>query len=101
MEIQSTKKEIDFTTQKPPKNWLVESILVTMFCCMPFGIAGIVNASKVEARFYAGDLEGANRASKEAGKWTKIGFIIFIVGMGLYVMLMLGIVLFAAMKGDF
>src|SRR4029079_6010877 len=38
---------------RPPKSWLAESILVTLFCCMPFGIAGIVNASRVESRFYA------------------------------------------------
>jgi len=58
----------------PPKTWLVESILVTLFCCLPFGIAGIVFSSKVESLFYAGDIEGAERASREAGKWTKIGF---------------------------
>ena len=28
-----------------PKTWLVESILVTLFCCLPFGIVGIVNAA--------------------------------------------------------
>ena len=39
----------------PPKNWLVESILVTVLCCLPFGIAGIVNASKVEVLFLSGD----------------------------------------------
>lgn len=60
--------------QKPPKSWLVESIMVTLFCCLPFGIAGIVNAAKVESQFYAGDTYGALRASQEAGKWTKIGF---------------------------
>jgi ribosomal protein L40E len=60
--------------QKPPKTWLVESILVTLFCCLPFGIAGIVNASKVESRFYAGDIEGANRSSADAKKWTTISF---------------------------
>lgn len=60
--------------QKPPKTWLVESILVTLFCCLPFGIAGIVNASKVESRFYAGDIEGANRYSADAKKWTTISF---------------------------
>jgi len=60
--------------QKPPKTWLVESILVTLFCCLPFGIAGIVNAAKVESRFYAGDIEGANRASADAKKWTTISF---------------------------
>lgn len=65
--------------QRPPKTWLVESILVTILCCLPFGIAGIVNASKVESLFYAGDYDGALRASREAGKWTKIGFWIGIV----------------------
>jgi hypothetical protein len=69
------------TGQKPPKSWLLESILVTIFCCpFIFGIIGIVNATKVESRFYAGDIAGANQASADAGKWTKIGFF---VGLGL------------------
>lgn len=58
----------------PPKTWLLESILVTLFCCLPFGIAGIVFASRVESKFYAGDHYGAEQASADAGKWTKIGF---------------------------
>ena len=57
-------------SQRPPKSYLAESILVTIFCCMPFGIAGIVNAANVESRFYAGDIEGAKRASVQAKKWT-------------------------------
>jgi|LakMenEpi03Aug12_release.lakeMendotaPanAssembly.Ray.scaffolds.fasta_scaffold595458_2 hypothetical protein len=72
------------TGQKPPKSWLVESILVTLFCCLPFGIAGIVNASKVESRFYAGDIDGSNRSSEEAAKWTKIGFWVGIAGIVIY-----------------
>lgn len=60
--------------ERPPRTWLVESILVTVFCCLPFGIAGIVNAARVESRFNCGDIEGAERSSQEAGKWTKIGF---------------------------
>ena len=59
---------------KPPKTWLVESILVTLFCCLPFGIAGIIFASRVESKFYSGDVLGAQQASADAGKWTKIGF---------------------------
>lgn len=57
-----------------PKNWLVESILVTIFCCLPFGVAGIVFAAQVNSKFDAGDYEGAVKSSKEAAKWTKIGF---------------------------
>lgn len=62
------------SNQRPPKNWLLESILVTLFCCLPFGILGIINASKVESRFFAGDIAGAQYASAEAKKWTVIGF---------------------------
>lgn len=57
-----------------PKNWLIESILVTVCCCLPFGIAGIVYATKVEGLFYAGDYEAAEQASRDAKKWTSIGF---------------------------
>jgi len=74
----------NLNNQSPPKTWLLESILVTLFCCLPFGIAGIVNASKVESRFFSGDVEGANRASREAKKWITIGFILGIVVIVLY-----------------
>lgn len=76
--------------QEPPKTWLLESILVTLFCCLPFGIAGIVNASKVETRFYAGDLEGAERYSKEAQKWTQVSFIVGLVVSALYFFIIIG-----------
>jgi hypothetical protein len=79
--------------QVPPKTWLVESILVTILCCLPFGIAGIVNASNVESRFYAGDYAGSMRASQEAGKWTKIGFW---VGLSASVLVIIFYVLFIA-----
>lgn len=69
-----------------PKTWLVESILVTLFCCLPFGIAGIVNASNVDSRYANGDFAGAQRASDEAAKWTKIGLF---VALGFWVLYML------------
>lgn len=75
--------------RQPPKTWLVESILATLFCCLPFGIVGIVNASKVESRFHAGDIDGAYKASAEAGKWTKLGFGIGLVFGVIYFMVML------------
>ena len=80
--------KIKSTPSLPPKSWMVESILVTLFCCLPFGIAGIVNASKVESKFYAGDIAGAKRASDEAGKWTKVSFFIGIGVVVLYAILM-------------
>ncbi|MEZ4740336.1 MAG: CD225/dispanin family protein [Flavobacteriales bacterium] len=72
-----------------PKNWLVESILVTVFCCLPFGIVGIINAANVNTKFDTGDIEGAQRASAEAGKWTKIGFWVSIGFFVIYIALMM------------
>ena len=72
------KRYDDLGGAYPPKTWLVESILATILCCLPFGIAGIVNASRVESRYYAGDVAGAEQASRAAEKWTK-----WSVGIGL------------------
>lgn len=58
-----------------PKTWLVESILVTIFCCLPFGIVGIIKASSVSSKFAMGDFAGAQQASADAKKWTIIGLI--------------------------
>ena len=67
-----------------PKTWLVESILVTLFCCLPFGIVGIVNAAKVNSLYATGNIEAAQQASATAAKWTKIGFIVGIVVIIVY-----------------
>lgn len=56
------------------ENWLVEAILVTILCCLPFGVVGIIFAAQVNSKQQAGDMEGAEKARREAAKWTKIGF---------------------------
>ncbi|MBN2729009.1 MAG: CD225/dispanin family protein [Bacteroidales bacterium] len=68
----------------PPKTWLVESILATLFCCMPFGIVGIVYASKVESLYQNGLYDQAHKASEDAGKWTKISFWLGLIVIVLY-----------------
>ncbi|HEY3373343.1 MAG TPA: CD225/dispanin family protein [Prolixibacteraceae bacterium] len=66
-------------SQRPPKTWLFEAILATILFCPPFGIAGIVNASKVESRFNAGDIQGAHRAAAQAKKWTTVSVVVALV----------------------
>jgi hypothetical protein len=63
----------------PPKNYLVESILVTVFCCLPFGIVAIVNAAAVNSAWASGDSRGAKRAAAQAAKWCKWSLIIGLV----------------------
>ncbi|MEO6131396.1 MAG: CD225/dispanin family protein [Saprospiraceae bacterium] len=81
--------------EMPPKNWLIESIVVTICCCIPFGIVGIVNATKVETLWNSGQKDAALKASQEAGKWVKIGFITGIICIALYMIL----VFFGIMAG--
>lgn len=63
-----------------PRTWMIESIFLIMgsfvllvIWSLPFGIAGLVNASNVEKRWCIGDLEGATGASRKARKWFLIG----------------------------
>lgn len=78
-----------------PKTYLAESILVTLFCCMPFGVAGIIKASSVTSLYEAGSYEDALRVSLEAKKWTKIGFIIGLIFWILYITIYGAIIIFA------
>lgn len=87
------------TPSSMPKTWLAESILATIFCCLPFGIVGIVHAAKVESAYKSGDYDGAERASAEAKKWTMLGFWIGLVGIGLYLIFVVGMIVFAVKNG--
>ena len=55
-------------------NYLVQAILVTIFCCQPFGIVSIVFAAQVNGKLESGDIEDARRASQSAKKWAWIAF---------------------------
>jgi len=41
--------------------------LVTLFCCVPTGIAAIVQAASVNAKLQAWDIEGARESSQKSG----------------------------------
>lgn len=76
--------------EAPPKNWLIESILVTILCCLPLGIVGIIYSTKVDTLWSAGQRDEARKYSREAGKWVKIGFFL---GLGVIVLYLIFMVL--------
>lgn len=75
-----------FAEEKPPmpKTWFVESILITVLCCLPFGIVGLVKASQVETLYYGKEYAAALAASSSAKKWVYWGFGVSVVGIVLY-----------------
>ena len=69
----------------PPKNYLVWSILSTIFCCIPFGIVAIVFASQVNTKWQAGDYAGAQQASQRAKTWTIVTVVVGIIAIAIAV----------------
>lgn len=69
----------------PPNipNYLVQSVLVTFCCCLPFGIVAIVYAAQVNAKLASSDIAGAREASQKAKIWSWVAF-----GSGLVVTLL-------------
>src|SRR5689334_4785874 len=61
-------------------NYLVQSVLVTLCCCLPLGVVAIVNAAQVDSRLAAGDIAGAQQASKNARMFSWLGVLGGILG---------------------
>ncbi len=68
-------------------NHLVQSILVTIFCCVPLGIPAIIFAAQVNGKLAAGDVEGAMEASRKAKLWSNWACGVGIVTGIIYVIL--------------
>lgn len=77
------------TVGTKPKDYLVESILVTLFCCMVFGILGIVYSVQANSAFSSGNITAANEFSAKAKQWVTYGFWCGIAVVVIYAILAL------------
>lgn len=72
-------------------NYLVPAI-ISLFCCLPLGIVGVIFAAQVNGKVAAGDTTGALEAAKKAKMFSFIaiglgllgivGYVLFVVIMG-------------------
>lgn len=87
----SPQPEPQPVTQQPvgikPSNYLVWAILATIFCCLPFGIVGIVFAAKVNDLWNSGQYQASLEASRKAKTWTLIAIGVGILSAVLYFVL--------------
>ena len=67
-----------------PDNHLVKAILTMLFCCLPFGIVALINATKVEGLWAQGQKMQAQKAAADADKWANIALICGIVWIVIY-----------------
>jgi hypothetical protein len=86
-----------FAPPEPVPNYLVQSILVTLCCCMPFGIVALVYSAQVSSKLAAGDVAGAQACSRNASKWSIIALVAGILSSAVLV----GLSLWNNMGGSF
>ena len=87
---QNQTADTQATSSEPmPPTYLVWSVVFTILCCFVPGIVAIIQSAKVSGKYYAGDLEGAKRASRNAEIWIIISFVLGVISNTLYVPLTL------------
>lgn len=72
-----------------PPTCLLWSVLATVCCCFVPGIVAILFSAQVSKFYYAGDVEAAKRASRNAQIWIIASFVLGIISATLWFPLML------------
>ncbi len=79
-------------------NYLWQSIVVTLCCCLPLGIVGIIFAAQANDKLGRGDIAGAMESSRQAKMFCWIAF-----GLGVITYILLavfyGALIYAAVNG--
>jgi hypothetical protein len=68
-------------------NYLVPAI-ISLFCCLPVGIVGVIFAAQVNGKVAAGDIQGAADASKKAKMFAYIAIGLGVACWVIYAILM-------------
>ena len=66
-------------------NYLVPAI-ISLFCCLPLGIVGVIFAAQVNSKVAAGDTAGALDSSKKAKMFSFIAIGLGLAGIICYVL---------------
>ena len=69
-------------------NYIVPAI-ISLFCCLPLGIVGVIFAAQVNGKVAAGDTQGALDSSKKAKMFSFIAIGLGLLGIICYVLFFL------------
>lgn len=71
-----------------PSSYLALAIIVTVCCCIPFGIVSIIYASKVDSCWNNGQDEEARENSRKAKNWALWGIGLVALFYVVYILLL-------------
>ena len=83
-------------------NYLIPAI-ISLFCCLPLGVVGVIFAAQVNGKVAAGDTAGALDASKKAKLFSFIAIGLGLAGIVFYVLVwvIMGIGMVAGSSSNF
>ena len=74
-----------YETREPmPPTYMLWAILSTICCCFPAGIVALFFSMSVSSRYYAGDIERAQRNSRMTEIWIIVSVVLGLIGGALY-----------------
>lgn len=68
-------------------NYLWQSIVITLCCCLPLGVVAIIFSAQVNSKLAQGDVSGAMEASRKAKMFCLIGLALGLVAIVLSLLL--------------
>lgn len=87
--------ELPARSSTSTRSFLVPAILVTLFCCAPFGVAAVVYGARVDPLLAGHDPVAAAESARKARLWTWVAF-----GLGLLPWLVYGVVMVIAVMEE-
>ena len=83
-------------------NYLIPAI-ISLFCCLPLGVVGVIFVAQVNGKVAAGDTAGALDASKKAKLFSFIAIGLGLAGIAVYVLIwvIMGIGMVAGSSSNF
>ena len=77
------------TPEPMPNTYLIWAVITTIVCCLIPGIIAIIYSASVSSKYYAGDVEGSRRASRNAQIWCIVAIVAGVFWATLYLPLAL------------
>lgn len=81
-------------TSQTVDNQMVKAVLVSVLCCLPFGIIAIIKSSEVNGKLAAGDVVGAQMSASSSSNWSNIGMIFGFIFFIFYFFILMADILF-------